>query len=164
MLRLPCLATSDSETPEAFTRLSMMSTAWAILSCVISSPVAVEADSVIRVPPWRSSPSLGAQTPVIASPTYIASTVRAKMISVRPGRDAVRAMECLSVLREVGRRLGVAPAQACVGGVGQAGPRGPEDARHRTAGHPDADTRSTRLNSSHANISYAVFCLKKKKK
>src|SRR3712207_7725311 len=28
---------------------------------------------------------------------------------------------------------------------------------------PDEDRKSTRLNSSHANISYAVFCLKKKK-
>src|SRR5947209_17427371 len=27
----------------------------------------------------------------------------------------------------------------------------------------DVDRKSTRLNSSHANISYAVFCLKKKK-
>src|SRR5438445_7652114 len=32
------------------------------------------------------------------------------------------------------------------------------DDRHRL------DRKSTRLNSSHANISYAVFCLKKKKK
>src|SRR3712207_7390693 len=31
---------------------------------------------------------------------------------------------------------------------------------NRSAG----DRKSTRLNSSHANISYAVFCLKKKKK
>src|SRR5258707_6852382 len=32
-------------------------------------------------------------------------------------------------------------------------------------GHRDSeDRKSTRLNSSHANISYAVFCLKKKKK
>src|SRR3712207_9393107 len=31
----------------------------------------------------------------------------------------------------------------------------------RVRGH--ADRKSTRLNSSHANISYAVFCLKKKK-
>src|SRR3712207_8351650 len=32
-------------------------------------------------------------------------------------------------------------------------------------GSPDqrGDRKSTRLNSSHANISYAVFCLKKKK-
>src|SRR3712207_8844682 len=29
---------------------------------------------------------------------------------------------------------------------------------------PVLDRKSTRLNSSHANISYAVFCLKKKKK
>src|SRR3712207_7647667 len=28
---------------------------------------------------------------------------------------------------------------------------------------PGTDRKSTRLNSSHANISYAVFCLKKKK-
>src|SRR3712207_8878841 len=28
---------------------------------------------------------------------------------------------------------------------------------------PRRDRKSTRLNSSHANISYAVFCLKKKK-
>src|SRR3712207_6894812 len=32
-----------------------------------------------------------------------------------------------------------------------------------TTGDP-VDRKSTRLNSSHANISYAVFCLKKKKK
>src|SRR3712207_7680591 len=30
-------------------------------------------------------------------------------------------------------------------------------------GRRDGDRKSTRLNSSHANISYAVFCLKKKK-
>src|SRR3712207_7867227 len=29
--------------------------------------------------------------------------------------------------------------------------------------HERRDRKSTRLNSSHANISYAVFCLKKKK-
>src|SRR5208282_6926429 len=29
---------------------------------------------------------------------------------------------------------------------------------------PPADRKSTRLNSSHGSISYAVFCLKKKKK
>src|SRR3712207_7620590 len=36
--------------------------------------------------------------------------------------------------------------------------------RRRRGGHPRQDRKSTRLNSSHANISYAVFCLKKKKK
>src|SRR3712207_7964950 len=38
-------------------------------------------------------------------------------------------------------------------------------ARDRTPDLPSGvDRKSTRLNSSHANISYAVFCLKKKKK
>src|SRR3712207_7829699 len=32
-----------------------------------------------------------------------------------------------------------------------------------SGGRPARDRKSTRLNSSHANISYAVFCLKKKK-
>src|SRR2546427_3942463 len=38
--------------------------------------------------------------------------------------------------------------------------------RGRTAGSPAShgDRKSTRLNSSHSQISYAVFCLKKKKK
>src|SRR3712207_8559943 len=37
------------------------------------------------------------------------------------------------------------------------------DERSRcTANHLTVDRKSTRLNSSHANISYAVFCLKKK--
>src|SRR3712207_9583662 len=35
---------------------------------------------------------------------------------------------------------------------------------HRRADGRGGDRKSTRLNSSHANISYAVFCLKKKKK
>src|SRR2546430_17484745 len=30
-------------------------------------------------------------------------------------------------------------------------------------GHKDQDRKSTRLNSSHSQISYAVFCLKKRK-
>src|SRR5258707_9633944 len=36
--------------------------------------------------------------------------------------------------------------------------------RRAAAAIGDIDRKSTRLNSSHANISYAVFCLKKKKK
>src|SRR2546430_10381594 len=60
---------------------------------------------------------------------------------------------------------------------GQGGGRGVVEDRvegdqldvHRRAGGPVqmppvADRKSTRLNSSHSQISYAVFCLKKKKK
>src|SRR3712207_7882423 len=39
-----------------------------------------------------------------------------------------------------------------------------ESLRLERAVRTAADRKSTRLNSSHANISYAVFCLKKKKK
>src|SRR3712207_8718845 len=56
--------------------------------------------------------------------------------------------------------------------VGRNPRRVPDDLRHlafadrdRVVAQPDADLvdrKSTRLNSSHANISYAVFCLKKK--
>src|SRR3712207_8583187 len=48
--------------------------------------------------------------------------------------------------------------------------RGAAERAARQPGEPagaaarrQADRKSTRLNSSHANISYAVFCLKKKK-
>src|SRR3712207_8751015 len=47
------------------------------------------------------------------------------------------------------------------GGRGQRA--GPLDQREELLGAAEpADRKSTRLNSSHANISYAVFCLKKK--
>src|SRR2546428_7502591 len=36
--------------------------------------------------------------------------------------------------------------------------------RNDSAGNEDRDRKSTRLNSSHDQISYAVFCLKKKQR
>src|SRR3712207_6880765 len=56
------------------------------------------------------------------------------------------------------RRLGHRPADRL------AEPPGQRLADAAEALRPHADRKSTRLNSSHANISYAVFCLKKKKK
>src|SRR3712207_2807391 len=49
-----------------------------------------------------------------------------------------------------------------VGAVGSTGAVGAADAG--PASSASTDRKSTRLNSSHANISYAVFCLKKKKR
>src|SRR3712207_9067530 len=54
----------------------------------------------------------------------------------------------------------VRPQRLDLGGLQAPARSGQEAAR---IGH-DEDRKSTRLNSSHANISYAVFCLKKKKK
>src|SRR5689334_24559863 len=39
-----------------------------------------------------------------------------------------------------------------------------QDIRRETGGDLQVDRKSTRLNSSHSSISYAVFCLKKKTK
>src|SRR3712207_6852740 len=61
------------------------------------------------------------------------------------------------------------PALACDRDRFDFHPRGPHRGPRRSAASaaPHAkeaarDRKSTRLNSSHANISYAVFCLKKK--
>src|SRR5688500_20050627 len=60
------------------------------------------------------------------------------------------------------RRLerGLDPAPEIAPG---AGPRGGARARHQAHEPEHQDRKSTRLNSSHLVISYAVFCLKKKK-
>src|SRR5258707_3014582 len=55
---------------------------------------------------------------------------------------------------------------ADVGNPNLAGQSWPVGSHQAGFGQPESDGRdrkSTRLNSSHANISYAVFCLKKKK-
>src|SRR3712207_8381158 len=50
------------------------------------------------------------------------------------------------------------------GGAGAVGRLvGDDDREQCLAADGQPDRKSTRLNSSHANISYAVFCLKKKK-
>src|SRR3712207_8949026 len=52
------------------------------------------------------------------------------------------------------------------GGVDEDASREQVDREYRPGGRltvVTGDRKSTRLNSSHANISYAVFCLKKKK-
>src|SRR3712207_7422489 len=50
------------------------------------------------------------------------------------------------------------------GTAGRRGAPGAERQAVPVSGMRSRDRKSTRLNSSHANISYAVFCLKKKKK
>src|SRR2546422_1780863 len=59
----------------------------------------------------------------------------------------------------VDNRLRPAAVVAPEHGAGQA----PGDRLAARIGPPVADRKSTRLNSSHGYISYAVFCLKKKK-
>src|SRR3712207_7391287 len=61
--------------------------------------------------------------------------------------------------REAGRHAVRARRQRAVAGEVRGRCTGPADGDREL---PKGDRKSTRLNSSHANISYAVFCLKKK--
>src|SRR5690242_21023096 len=71
----------------------------------------------------------------------------------RSGRAGFR-----GVVRDGARRGGSGGGRGA-GVSGQAGRLARADRRGRRGG----DRKSTRLNSSHMSISYAVFCLKKKK-
>src|SRR5438309_7767737 len=65
------------------------------------------------------------------------------------------------------RRRGGGPGGGVAAGYKDAGKlkAGAESDRREPDGRPaHGDRKSTRLNSSHSSISYAVFCLKKKKK
>src|SRR3712207_8045911 len=80
---------------------------------------------------------------------------------VEPGHDVGGpAGRAAAAPRQGPQVLGPGPA---AGGGGAPG----ADVRHRAGGgaagggRAGGDRKSTRLNSSHANISYAVFCLKK---
>src|SRR5256885_11397596 len=65
--------------------------------------------------------------------------------------------DALPILKDLGRRLRV--LQFDMGQTFEL-----TDGWAREIGLPVRDRKSTRLNSSHLVISYAVFCLKKKKK
>src|SRR3712207_7790360 len=61
-------------------------------------------------------------------------------------------------------RVDVRHLRTLPGDAGSPATGGPDDCpRSGSQAHARRDRKSTRLNSSHANISYAVFCLKKKK-
>src|SRR3712207_9093881 len=68
--------------------------------------------------------------------------------------------DALPICRRARRRR-LRPAARGAGHGGGGRRRGSALPRPRRVQHEDR--KSTRLNSSHANISYAVFCLKKKK-
>src|SRR3712207_8556358 len=75
------------------------------------------------------------------------------ILSAGPRRDPATERRELERLREVAERQAVLAELRLE--------RGAERAR-LDARRAREDRKSTRLNSSHANISYAVFCLKKK--
>src|SRR5258707_8047522 len=97
---------------------------------------------MIRRPP-RST--LFPYTTLFRSPTCLGTTPRVGVCALYRAREHLGA--------QLGSSRGVGGRSGCSARV--------RDGRVRR--RPAADRKSTRLNSSHANISYAVFCLKKKK-
>src|SRR2546426_5719470 len=69
---------------------------------------------------------------------------------------------CARRLRRRGRDLRGPLGKLCMGDAKSGVGRRTRHTRRRSGG-TSADRKSTRLNSSHLVISYAVFCLKKKK-
>src|SRR6266487_1072880 len=84
---------------------------------------------------------------------------------VEPHDDEVRRLQAGDGRRLHGRWVSPRQRQPRRG-PGDVGPRRDQRAHRRDErpGRTDLDRKSTRLNSSHPSISYAVFCLKKKKK
>src|SRR2546422_3097128 len=99
-----------------------------------------------RVAGIHSSVEWGSEG-AFARRTWVAESVR----TLRHRRERPRVVRRL-VLKSLLYRL--APAQSPGASDGRAA---------RIPGRLVADRKSTRLNSSHGYISYAVFCLKKKK-
>src|SRR5260370_6624264 len=80
--------------------------------------------------------------------------------------DPDRSVRDLGMLRQVFDRRHDLGDAGLVVGAEQRGARGGDDVvahlvrERRNVAHPQQDRKSTRLNSSHTLISYAVFCLK----
>src|SRR3712207_6877842 len=80
----------------------------------------------------------------------------------RPPRSTLFPYTTLFRSRRLAPEAARAEVVAVVRGVDDAGVAAEARILQRRHDLADLDRKSTRLNSSHANISYAVFCLKKK--
>src|SRR2546430_5861208 len=75
--------------------------------------------------------------------------------------DRSRLPVCASCRRRSSVRTG--PNQRSTSSTGASSSSTSAPSTRSVGGRPGEDRKSTRLNSSHSQISYAVFCLKKKK-
>src|SRR5947209_10655820 len=101
----------------------------------------------------RFAPGLGPPHEFDEFPEFAPERERLFELGLERGEESSAVERGVEALSERDDRLAVAVAQKPVGGLKL------RVNLRRLA----QDRKSTRLNSSHANISYAVFCLKKKK-
>src|SRR2546422_4263421 len=79
-------------------------------------------------------------------------------------RSRARRRRCAKLASSLPRVVGVAACPWVRDSIGSAACRRASSRRAAATRASAGDRESTRLNSSHGYISYAVFCLKKKKK
>src|SRR5205814_10527227 len=115
----------------------------AVLDVGVKSGQLEVAGSVARRPGWR--PALDA---------------RATDASDKLARRLADARWQVPTVAELEREFPGSPVRALLSHLARNGTAEPIDAERYAA---KGDRKSTRLNSSHLGISYAVFCLKKKK-
>src|SRR5690242_20899391 len=100
----------------------------------------------------------------ICSFFHVTATTETSTLSLH---DALPICRLLALAARCERGFRHFPGRVCRrGGRGHRQPRARWDRRVRdrdVASSAERDRKSTRLNSSHMSISYAVFCLKKKK-
>src|SRR3989442_7753933 len=86
----------------------------------------------------------------------------ATLLSIALGHAADALCYCLGEIRDLSATMTMRRKSFTIAGTGESKPMHADD-QVCVAGLLERDRKSTRLNSSHVRISYAVFCLKKKK-
>src|SRR5438445_5833550 len=145
--------------------------------------------SVLTSSAMQPGPGSGERLRRLFRPSHV---VQLRELGLRAGGEPLPLIPLLHRLRESSRRNQRVPEDAVRRDEQRVESQGPPQLLHRRGAAPSreidateqqmhrrivrmyragllgridlADRKSTRLNSSHANISYAVFCLKKKKK
>src|SRR2546422_1928395 len=131
-------------------------------------------ESVLTSSAMQPGPGSGERLRRLFRPSHV---VQLRELGLRAGGEPLPLIPLLHRLRESSRRNQRVPEDAVRRDEQRVESQGPPQLLHRRGAAPsreiDAteqqmhrriDRKSTRLNSSHGYISYAVFCLKKKKK
>src|SRR3989454_5965845 len=136
-----------------------MMTAYALGASIRSAPSLAYSATTPRSRPFTSSINFGGNdhSRPTTRPTVAFMGLKLRVGGAGDKRDR-RLVDC----RFHARSPSVAAALARAEGPPRGAPLRPQP-RARQPARPLQDRKSTRLNSSHLVISYAVFCLKKKK-